>query len=103
MPSATYEIFRQAIVGKKQVVCTYQGFSRELCPHTLGYTDGRERSLSFQFAGGSSRGLPPGGQWRCMNLDEVQNPQIKDGPWHTGPTHLKPQTCVKQVQVEVSY
>jgi predicted DNA-binding transcriptional regulator YafY len=95
--------FRQAILSKQQIACDYHGLHRELCPHTLGHTNGRERALSFQFAEQSSKGLPPEGEWRCMNLDEVTNVKIKEGPWHTGSAHTRPQTCVKQVDVEVAH
>jgi hypothetical protein len=101
MPSNTYEIFRQAIVAKKQVTCTYHGLSREICPHTLGHTDGHEQALSFQFAGQSSKGLPPGGEWRCMKLAGVSNAALRTGEWHTADDHSRPQTCVKQIDIEV--
>lgn len=103
MPSHTYDLFRQAILGRKQITCMYQGHRRELCPHTLGHSEGEEMALSFQFAGGSSKGLPPGGQWRCMFLAEVTDAQIRDGEWHTSTGHSRPQTCVKDVDVEVDY
>ncbi len=103
MSSATYQIFRQAIINKQQITCTYKGYYREICPHTLGMTSGHEQALSFQFAGQSSSGLPPQGEWRCMKLEEITNAKIKDGPWHTGANHSRPQTCVKQVDVEVAF
>jgi predicted DNA-binding transcriptional regulator YafY len=103
MPSAAYNLFREAVTGKKQIVCMYQNFERELCPHCLGYKDGREKVLSFQFAGSSSRGLPPQGQWRCMFLDEVTNVRIREGEWRTGTGHSQTQTCVDDVDVEVRF
>lgn len=103
MTSLTYQIFREAVVNRKQVVCFYHGLAREICPHTLGYTNGREQALTFQFAGQSSSGLPPGGEWRCMKLDEVTGAKLRDGPWHTAPDHSRPQTCVKQIDVEVDF
>jgi predicted DNA-binding transcriptional regulator YafY len=103
MTSQTYQIFRQAVLEKKQVTCTYHDLYREICPHTLGYTNGQEQALSFQFAGQSSKGLPPGGEWRCMKLDEVIGAKLRDGPWHTAPDHSRPQTCVKQIDVEVAF
>lgn len=103
MSSEAYQVFRQAVVEKKQVVCTYHGLQREVCPHTLGYTNGREQALTFQFAGKSSSGLPPGGEWRCMKLSEVKSAVLRDGPWHTAPDHSRPQTCVKQIDVEVAF
>lgn len=103
MPSHIYDLFRQAVLGKQQIICRYHGLLRELCPHTLGHTGPIERCLSFQFAGQSSKGLPPGGEWRCMSLNEVSDVHIKDGPWHTEPSHSRPQTCVKNVDVEVAH
>src|SRR5260370_10721640 len=103
MASTTYQIFRQAILKKQQITCTYNGLYREICPHTLGLTNGHEQALSFQFAGQSSRGLPPNGEWRCMKLDDVVNAKVKDGPWHTRDDHSRPQTCVKQSDVEVVF
>jgi len=103
MPSAVYDVFRKAILERKQVTCTYQGLPREVCPHTLGHKGSNEQALVFQFAGQSSKGLPPGGEWRCLNLAQVQNAQTKDGSWHTGERHTQKQTCVDEVDVEVDY
>jgi hypothetical protein len=36
MPSATYQLFREAILSAKQITCDYQGYHRELCPIILG-------------------------------------------------------------------
>ena len=101
MASAIYQAFRQAIRHRMQITCTYQGHTRVLCPHTLGHKNGQEKVLSYQFAGGSSKGLPPGGQWRCMFLDEVSAVTAHHGPWHTGSGHSRPQTCVDQIDEEV--
>ncbi len=103
MPSNSYAILRQAIIDKQQVTCTYQSFHREICPHVIGMKNGREKVLSFQFAGDSSRGLPPHGEWRCMFVDQVQDAMARQGPWHTGGSHTQPQTCVDDVDVEVDY
>ncbi len=103
MPSDVFELFRRAIAEKKQVVFDYQGLRREACPHTLGYKHGNEHALVFQFAGQSSRGLPPGGEWRCVDLHGVAFPMIREGQWHTAPNHSRPQTCVDQIVEEVVY
>jgi hypothetical protein len=104
MASATFELFRQAIAAKKQVACTYQNRPRNLCPHILGYKDGEEKSLTFQFGGDSSEGLPPEGDWRCVFIDQVRNATLRDGPWHTGEVKgNRSQTCVDEIVIEVSY
>lgn len=102
MRSLDYLLLRKAVLERKQVFCVFQGLPRELCPHVLGDGKlGEEKLLSFQFGGRSSSGLPPGGQWRCMAISEMSNITVRDGDWHTGSTHLRPQTCVKIVDVAV--
>jgi hypothetical protein len=85
-----------------QITCVYNGLYRVCCPHAIGRTNGVERVLVYQFAGGSSRGLPPGGEWRCMDIPTMQQLQIRSGAWHTGAGHTRPQTCVKQVDLDVT-
>ena len=72
-----------------------------MCPHVLGRTkDGRAQALFFQFAGTSSRGLAPGGDWRCMTIDGLEDVAARAGEWHTAPNYPGPQTCVELVDVE---
>jgi hypothetical protein len=102
MPSAIYQIFRTAILERRQIVCLYGDYHREICPHVLGYKDGQEMALTFQFGGESKSGLPPGGEWRCLALAEVSDARMRDGPWYTGRLHGRPQTCVDIVQLDVN-
>src|SRR6185295_18663023 len=77
MPSATYILFRNAILGEQQVVCIDDGRVRELCPHIIGTNKrGEEVVLAWQFAGESSGPLP---QWRCLKLSNVSNARAR-GP-----------------------
>jgi hypothetical protein len=102
MPSPTYQVFRTAILGRKQITCIYRGKRRELCPHVLGTKGGQEKALAYQFAGESNSGLPPGGEWRCLRLVEVRDARARDGAWHTGSRHSTTQSCVDIVDVDVN-
>jgi hypothetical protein len=97
----SYDVFRQAIISKQQVTCNYAGHYREVCPHVIGTKNGRQQVLVYQFGGGSSSGLPPGGEWRCLVVPQVSNAAARPGPWHTGTSHTKPQTCVDRIDVEI--
>jgi len=55
-----YDVIRQAIIDRQQVVCLYNGYVRECCPHAIGTTNGTARVLVYQFAGDSSRGAASG-------------------------------------------
>ena len=75
MPSATYRFFERAMRDRKQVHCRYGGHRRALCPIILGHSRGEEKALTYQVGGGSSSGLPPGGEWRCLWLAKVSEAQ----------------------------
>lgn len=103
MSDATYNMLREAVRNKQQVLCRYQGYDREMCPHVLGLKAGREKVLSFQFGGDSSKGLPPEGEWRCMFVEQIEHVTLRPGAWHTSHSHTRPQTCVDEIDVEVPY
>jgi hypothetical protein len=102
MASRTYALFREAILNEKQIVCTYDGLRREICPLIVGRNHGTEKALVFQFAGGSRSGLPPGGEWKCLTLDKVTDATLRDGPWHEGSGHAREQSCVDDVDLDVN-
>lgn len=98
-----YSIVREAIMGQVQVVATYRGHRREMCPHVIGTKAGKRHALFFQFGGSSSSGLPPGGEWRCIPIDELRDVASHPGEWHTGASHTQRQSCVDHVDIEVRY
>jgi len=100
--SIQYERLKQAMLNGQPVVLTYRGHRREVCAHVIGRAkNGLEQVLTFQYGGGSSSGLPPGGEWRCMMVGNIQDVQPINGGWHTDPKHSQAQTCVAQVDVEL--
>src|SRR3977135_197193 len=100
MPSATYTLFRNAILDEKQVVCRYEGRPRELCPHIIGTNkSGDEVVLAWQFGGDSSGRLP---QWRCLRLAKVSNARARDGRWHEGGSHKTEQACGHRIDLDIN-
>jgi hypothetical protein len=100
MPSATYVLFRDAILGAQQIVCVYDGRRRELCPHIIGTSrSGEEVVLAWQFAGESSGPLP---QWRCLKLARVSEARAREGRWHEGRSHRATQTCVSEIDLDIN-
>ena len=100
MPSATYALFRNAILSEQQVVCVYDGRLRELCPHIIGANKrGEEVVLAWQFGGASSGPLP---QWRCFKLANIRQARPRDGRWHEGDSHRAAQTCVSNIDLDIN-
>lgn len=94
-----YSIVRQAILDEDQIVATYSGHRREMCPHVIGTKNERRQALFFQFAGSSSSGVPAGGEWRCIPIDGLSDVASQPGEWHTS-SHSQPQTCVDGIDIE---
>jgi hypothetical protein len=100
MSSATYSLFRNAILSEQQVVCLYGGRLRELCPHIIGTNKrGEEVVLAWQFAGESSGPLP---QWRCLRLANVRDARTRQGRWHEGGSHRTTQRCVSDIHLDIN-
>jgi hypothetical protein len=100
MPSATYTLFRNAILGEQQVVCGYDVRARELCPHIIGINKrGDEVVPAWQFGGESSGPLP---QWRCLKLANVGNARPRKGRRHEGGSHRTIQTCVSDIDLDIN-
>jgi hypothetical protein len=100
MPSPTYTLFRNAILAEQQVVCSYDGRRRELCPHIIGTNrNGEEVVLAWQFAGESSGPLP---QWRCLRLANVRDARARNGPWYEGGSHRVEQKCVSAIHLDIN-
>jgi hypothetical protein len=103
MASSDYGTLSAAIRQKLIVTATYHGHYREFCPHVIGTKKGKQHVLGFQFAGSGSSGLAPGGEWRCFDVATLSSVSTRTGPWRTRPVHTQPQTCVDNIDVEVSY
>ena len=100
-----YEALRQAILNKQQIIATYNGYSREMCPHVLGSKNGKLHCLFYQFGGHSSSGIiVPGSDknWRCISISGLSQVTVQNGAWHTATNHSRRQTCIDVVDVEVS-
>jgi len=100
--SHVYALFEKAMRRRKQILCRYDGHLRELCAVILGHTAGQEVALTYQFAGKSSKPLPPGGQWKCLRLSKVTDIRLRDGPWHAGGQHMRRQSCVAIVDLDIN-
>ena len=100
----TKDLIRIAIRELKPMTAMLDGLPREFCPHVLGTKDGEWRTLVWQFAGQSSHGLLPGGEWRCFKIADLQNLTLGQGPWQRGwTTGQREQVCVAQIDTIVDH
>jgi len=95
------ELLRQAIAARQQVIARYDGHDRAFCPHFLGTHTGVWKVLGWQFAGGSEKGLPRGGAWRCFELARLQGVLLHEGEWHRGVYEGFAQHCVSEIDTAI--
>ena len=101
--SPIFDLVWDCIVHKKQLVARYKGESRVLCPHVLGYKNGKEQCLFYQCGGSNLAPVGSARNWRCIPLDGLDEAEARDGPWFTAhSTDSRPTTCVDQVFIQVS-
>lgn len=106
MATPTYDIIRDAIAKKLQVVAKYNGYLREMCPHAIGRKNGVEQALFYQFGGESSKGTithDDKNNWRCLTLSSLEEVLVREGEFHTFENHSRLSTCIDDVDLEVDY
>lgn len=101
---ADYDVIRAAIVAKTNISATYQSHHRELSPHAIGTKNGRQQALFLQFGGTSASGLSdnPEENWRCIPIGDMVGVKALEGGWKTAANHSQAQTCVGDIDVEVT-
>jgi hypothetical protein len=93
-----YNLLRNAILNKQHVLAEYKGLQREMCPHAIGWKNGKAHCLFYQFGGESRSGkIIPGSDknWRCIPVDGLSIISVRDGEWHSVSGHSKRQTCIR--------
>ena len=97
-----------ALRQRRPVWLSYHGRRRLVCPHALGWKDGRAMLLGYQSGGETTTGALPNDRrkrWRCFLVDEVEAVALADqaAPWGTAdnynPSH--PFNAIDDVAVAV--
>jgi hypothetical protein len=102
MPGPAYKLFAWAIENRSRVLCTQNGYPREICPIILGHGDGQEKALVWQVGGETSAGPLRRPGWKCFLLANVADARLGEGAWLPGSSHRREQSCVKEVDYDAN-
>jgi len=100
-----WEILEQALTHQRAVRANYHGQQRLLCPHALGWKNGRAKALIYQAGGGTSTGeLPanPQQRWRPMFIDEIEQPAITNDQWQTTNNYTPDSTGIDTIAIAIT-
>jgi hypothetical protein len=101
-PSPAYKLVAWAIDNRSRILCTQNGYPREICPIILGHSDGEEKALVWQVGGETSSGPLRRPGWKCFLLTNVADARLGEGAWQAGSRHHNAQSCVKEVDYDAN-
>ncbi len=104
-PSA-WLVLEQALRAKCPVRARYHGHERLICPHALGWKNGRAKVLAYQAGGTTSRGAvptDPDQRWRSLFVDEIEDPTITDGPWQTAANRSLDSNGIDELELHIDH
>ena|ERR1700730_4583149 len=99
-----WSVLEQALMQRRPVTVRYQGHDRVLCPHALGWKNGRPKVMAYQAGGTTSHGrLPddPRQRWRSLFVDEIEDPVLNDGPWQSAPNYSSSANGIDDVEIAI--
>ncbi|MGI8807474.1 MAG: WYL domain-containing protein [Acidimicrobiales bacterium] len=71
-------VLEQALHQRRPVRLTYHGRQRTVCPHALGWKNGRALLLAYQSAGPIQNGAEPRQGWRNLFVDDISDATLAD-------------------------
>jgi len=109
VPPTTWTALETALCQRRPILITYHGKQRLICPHALGWKNGKPMLLGYQTGGYTTTGtLPtdPRHRWRCMYVNEIDQIDTADpaSTWATAdnynPAHPFP--AIDEIAVAVT-
>ena len=100
-----WAVLQHGLITRTPVHVHYHGHERLLCPHALGFKNGRAKVLSYQAAGSTSNTtLPhdPRQRWRSMFTDEIEDPTITNATWETADNYTPTHNGIDQLDIEIT-
>lgn len=107
--ATAWSVLEAALRQRRPALLTYHGRQRLVCPHALGWKNGRPMLLAYQTGGETSMGsLPsdPRRRWRCLFVDEVDQVVAAEpeSAWGTADNYnpSRPFNAIDEVTIAIS-
>lgn len=97
-----WAVLQAALTQRRPVRIGYHGHERVVCPHALGWKNGRAKALCYQTGGTTSTGPLPRDstqRWRSLFIDQIHDPTIIDGPWETADNYTHHSNGIDQMDL----
>jgi hypothetical protein len=101
LPTA-WNVLHQALAGRRAVRARYHDHLRVLCPHALGWKNGRPKALVYQTAIVDHHSTHDPRGWRSLFVDEIQDAIITNDQWHTAHNYTPDTTGIDTLAAAVT-
>jgi hypothetical protein len=81
--NTTWAVLHAALTQRRAVRARYHDHLRILCPHALGWKNGRAKALVYQTAIIEPPPTHDPHGWRSLFIDDIHEATITDDHWHT--------------------
>jgi hypothetical protein len=100
IPTA-WAVLHAALVARRAVRACYHDQLRVLCPHALGWKNGRPKVLVYQRAilNETTNHDPTG--WRSLFVDEISHAVLSDDRWQSAPNYTPHTTGIDTLAAAV--
>jgi hypothetical protein len=78
----TWNVLHASLAERRPVRARYHGRVRVVCPHAIGWKNGRAKVLVFQTAVIDAASSDPVG-WRSLFVDDIEDAAISGDDWRT--------------------
>lgn len=100
IPTA-WQTLHLALQQRRTVRAWYHDRLRVLCPHALGWKNGRAKALVYQTTILGPHGHDPRG-WRSLFVDEIQDATLTDDPWSTAGNYTLDTTGIDTLDAAIN-
>ncbi|MBV9659555.1 MAG: hypothetical protein JO337_00195 [Acidimicrobiales bacterium] len=100
LPTA-WAVLARALTERRSVRARYHERERLLCPHLLGWKNGRPKVLAYQTTASPPTHHDDRG-WRSLFVDEIQVATIEpDHPWQTAEDYSTASNSVNEIAMAI--
>jgi hypothetical protein len=100
IPTA-WNVLHQALDQRRAVRAVYHDRLRVICPHALGWKNGRAKALVYQTAILGPHTHEPRG-WRSLFIDDIHDVALSDDPWNSAANYTPHTTGIDTLAVAIT-
>jgi hypothetical protein len=101
LPTAWTTLY-QALNHRRAVRACYHDKLRIICPHALGWKNGRAKALVYQTAIFAPTHAPDPRGWRSLYIDDIHDAAISGDQWQTADNYTPQTTGIDTIAIAIT-